>query len=171
MSDQYLGEIRMFSGNFAPVGWMFCEGQLIDISDYSVLYTLLGTAYGGDGRTNFALPDLRGRIPLHRGTSSSGTLYSLGQILGVESVPLVSNHLPKHTHPVKASSLPGTTSSPSNAMWAGSTISQYSTEEPNNVMGNQTISAVGGNMPHDNMMPFLPISFIIAYQGIYPQNN
>jgi microcystin-dependent protein len=169
MSDRYLGEIRMFSGNFAPVDWLFCEGQILSISQYETLFSVIGAFYGGDGVSTFAVPDLRGRIPLHQDTGS--TTYKLGKIGGVERVQISESQLPKHTHPVNVLSTLGTTASPSNAFWAQSTISQYSTDAPNSVMGSQTISAAGGIEAHDNMMPFLPISFIIATDGIYPSPN
>jgi microcystin-dependent protein len=171
MSDQYLGEIRMFTGNFAPEGWMFCNGQVLNISQNDALYSLIGTTYGEDGQSTFALPDLRGRIPLHNGTGSTGTSYILGQSGGEEQVTLSTSQLPSHTHTVNALSSPGTTASPSNAFWAGSTINQYSTVEPKNVMGIQAISTVGKDAPHDNIMPFLAISFIIAIVGIYPSGK
>jgi microcystin-dependent protein len=171
MSDQYLGEIRMFTGNFAPVGWLLCNGQVLSISQYEALFSLIGTTYGGDGISTFAIPDLRGRIPLHQGTGSSGTRYVLGQLGGVEEVQLLGNQLPRHTHSVNVVSAPGTTTSPAKALWAESSIDQYSTDASNSAMGSQTIAAVGGTTPHDNMMPFLPISFIIATAGIFPSPN
>jgi microcystin-dependent protein len=171
MSDQYLGEIRMFTGNFAPEGWLFCNGQVLNISQYDALFSLIGTFYGGDGISTFALPDLRGRNPLHNGTASSGITYNLGQMGGLEQVTLSTSELPTHTHTVNALSSMGTTASPSNAFWAGSTIVQYSTITTNGVMGSQAISVTGGSTPHNNMMPFLAISFIIATSGIFPSSN
>jgi microcystin-dependent protein len=171
MSDQYLGEIRMFTGNFAPEGWQLCNGQVLNITGYEALYSLIGKTYGGDGQSTFGLPDLRGRNPLHQGTSSSGITYGLGQYGGLEQITLTESGLPMHTHTVNALSSSGTAVSPSNAFWAGSTIAQYATIETNGVMGSQSISGAGGNAPHNNMMPFLAICFIIATSGIFPSSN
>jgi microcystin-dependent protein len=171
MSDPYVGEIRMFAGNFAPDGWLFCNGQIVRINDYEALFSLIGTTYGGDGVTNFAVPDLTGRVPLHRGKGASGTNYIMGELGGVESVTLLERQLPRHSHAANASSSPGTAASPANAYWAGSTIAQYSLEVPAQAMSSQSITATGGSLPHDNMMPFLAISFIISCVGIYPSEE
>jgi microcystin-dependent protein len=168
--DQYVGEIRMFGGNFAPQGWLFCAGQQLNISEYEVLFSLIGTTYGGDGMTTFRLPDLRGRIPINQGTSNIGTVYHKGQIGGSETITLVTNQIPQHTHSVNVSPSNGETNNPANAVWAGSSVTQYSTGTPNNMMAGQAISVSGGSIPHDNMMPFLAISFIIATDGIFPSN-
>lgn len=166
MSDQYVGEIRMFSGNYAPIGWLLCNGQQLSISQYEVLYTLIGTTYGGDGRTTFAVPDLRGRVPVHMGTG-----YVLGQKAGTEQVTLDETQLPAHTHVANASNVVGTSASPANAVWATSSntaVQPYSTTAPNTTMNPEAISSVGGSQPHDNMMPFLAVSFIIATEGVFP---
>jgi len=166
MSDQYVGEIRMFSGTFAPIGWLLCNGQLLSINQYEALFTLIGTTYGGDGRTTFALPDLRGRVPIHMGNG-----YVLGQMAGTEKVTLISTQMPAHTHIPNASSLEGTSASPANAVWAtsnNSAVQPYSTTAPNTTMDPVAISSVGGNQPHDNMMPFLTVSFMIATEGVFP---
>jgi microcystin-dependent protein len=169
MSEAYVGEIRMFAGNFAPQGWAFCDGTELPISGNEVLFTLIGTTYGGDGTTTFALPELRGRIPLHMGKSSaSGTTYSLGEKGGTETVTLITSELPKHTHVPNAQSAAGTANSPANAVWAASPYSQYSSNNPDGTMNASLISSVGGNQPHDNMMPFLAMSFIIALEGLFP---
>ncbi|TJY42786.1 phage tail protein [Cohnella pontilimi] len=169
--DQYVGEIRMFGGNFAPDGWLFCNGQQLNISQYEVLFTVIGTTYGGDGVNTFALPDLRGRIPMNRGTGSSGTPYSLGQMGGTENVTLTPNQIAQHTHAVMVSPGNGEAASPANAVWAGSTVNQYSTGTPNANMAGQTVSFTGGNGPHDNMMPYLAVSFIIATNGLFPTQS
>jgi microcystin-dependent protein len=168
MSEPYLGEIRMFAGNFAPVNWALCNGQILNISENEALYTLIGTTYGGDGQSTFALPDLRGRIPVHTNAS-----YPLGSKAGSETVTLTTNELPTHTHTAVASSLPGTIDSPSNAVWAVSSGLNFSDGIGQTLsdMNPQIISAVGGSQPHDNMMPSLTISFIIALSGIYPSSN
>jgi len=173
MSDQYVGEIRMFAGKYAPQGWEFCNGQTLPINQYEVLYTLIGTTYGGDGRNDFKLPDLRGRLPLHNGTSkdSAGndiSTYKLGQTGGAETVTLTDTQLPTHTHIVNAQEAIGTSTSPENTLWATSTSKQYSTLVPNSTMSGSVVSSVGGNQAHSNMMPYLPVSFIIAVVGLFP---
>jgi microcystin-dependent protein len=172
MSEPYIGEIRMFAGNYAPVGWAFCNGAELQINENDALFALIGTTYGGDGTTTFCLPDLRGRIPLHMGqNSASGTTYALGQKAGSETVMLTADQLPSHTHAVSAQMTVATGSSPDNAIWASSTIKQYSNSNSDAVMKGVAISLEGGNQPHDNMMPFLPVSFIIALAGLYPSQN
>ncbi|BAU27072.1 microcystin-dependent protein [Aneurinibacillus soli] len=172
MSEPYIGEIRMFAGNYPPIGWAFCDGSVLPISGNEVLFTLIGITYGGDGQTTFALPDLRGRIPIHMGTSSlSSATYVLGQKGGTETVTVTESQLPQHTHPVFAQSADGTTTSPNNAFWATSSINQYSKSEPTSTMKNTAISSIGGNQSHNNMMPFLAVTFIIALEGMYPSLN
>lgn len=167
--EPYLGEIRMFGGNFAPAGWAFCDGQLLAISEHNALFTLLGAAYGGDGHSTFALPDLRGRLPLHMGTYNNGPVYPLALSGGVETVTLMSNQLPSHSHGAQAASSDGTVVSPNNAVWAQATsINAFSTASADINMAPQAVADAGGNGPHDNMMPSLCLSFIIALQGIYP---
>ncbi|MEK3730593.1 phage tail protein [Lysinibacillus sp. FSL W8-0953] len=165
--DPYVGEIRMFAGNYAPDGWALCNGQLISIAENEVLYSLIGTTYGGNGQTTFALPNFRSRVVVHQGQNqATGTNYVIGQIGGVETVTLNTSQLPAHTHQVNAFSLEGTTLSPEKAVWAKNI--QYSTQPANSTMNATVVSSVGGNTPHDNVMPFLTISFIIALYGIYP---
>ncbi|MFJ7696752.1 phage tail protein [Lysinibacillus fusiformis] len=165
--EPYVGEIRLFAGNYAPQGWSLCNGQLLSIGGNEVLYSLIGTTYGGDGHTTFALPNFQSRVVVHQGQNSeNGSNYVIGQMGGAESVSLISAQLPAHTHQVKASSLEGTTPSPENAVWAKKI--QYSTHPPNSTMNTINVSSVGGNSPHDNVMPFLTISYIIALSGIYP---
>ncbi|WP_429844383.1 phage tail protein [Brevibacillus sp. FIR094] len=165
MGDQYLGEIRMFSGDYPPNGWALCNGQELLISEYPSLFALIGATYGGDGVTKFALPDLRGRIPVHMGIGTlSDYKYELGKKDGAETVTLLMPQIPAHTHEVNAQSA-GTTTNAANAYWATSSINQYSQAMPNVTMSPAAISAVGGNLPHDNMMPFLAVNFIIALVG------
>lgn len=170
MSTSYVGEIRMFAGNFAPAGWMFCAGQLLPISQYSTLFQLIGTTYGGDGTTTFALPDLRGRIPVHAGPGPSGTNYTLGQMAGTETVTLTPSQMPSHTHAAVAQSGAGTQVGPANAVWSDTSLPQYSQNNANSTMDARIVGATGGSQPHTNMMPYLAVSFIIFIDltGIYP---
>lgn len=171
MSEPYVGEIRMFGGNFAPVGWEFCNGQVLPISENDVLFTLLGTTYGGDGQTTFGLPDLRGRIPVHIGQNpATGTNYALGNVGGVESVTLTTQQLPAHSHQATALSTAANLLTPKDALWAGG-LTIYSTGAPTAPMAGDAISSVGGSQPHDNLMPFLCVNFIIALVGIYPSQS
>ncbi len=164
MAQPYVGEIRMFAGNFAPAGWMFCEGQLLPISENEPLFQLIGTTYGGDGQSTFALPDLRGRLPIHQGNG-----FVLAETGGAEEVKLTVDQIPSHSHSVQAQSGPGLTNSPENAVWAKSSFYQYS-EQTNNLenMNNILISPTGGSQPHSNMMPYLCVDFIISLFGIFP---
>ncbi|SFE47453.1 Microcystin-dependent protein [Paenibacillus catalpae] len=172
MSDQYIGEIRMFGGNFPPLGWEFCNGQLLPISQFDALFMLIGTTYGGDGVSTFALPDLQGRIPVHMGrNNATGTTYVLGQKAGTETVTLTANQMPAHTHIPNSSNLEGQTNSPENAYWASSSKIQYADTAPNATLNPAAIGAAGGNQPHDNMMPYGAVSFIISTEGIFPQQN
>ncbi|WP_274366126.1 phage tail protein [Paenibacillus thermotolerans] len=173
MSDQYVGEIRMFAGNYAPQGWAICDGSTLLINDCEALYTLIGTTYGGDGQTNFKLPDLRGRIPIFAGQNpKTGTSYALGQQGGIERVTLTLDQLPEHTHPANAQSNgSGNVNTPVNAFWAASTVNQYSKANADIVMNSNAISTEGAGQQHDNMMPYLAVTFIIALIGIYPSQS
>ncbi|WP_338554405.1 tail fiber protein [Paenibacillus sp. KS-LC4] len=175
MSEAYLGEIRMFAGSYAPVGWAKCEGQILSISENEALYVLLGTTYGGNGQTTFGLPDLRGRIPIHRG-SYQGTNYPLGMLGGTESVTLQASQLPNHTHPAIAAKTTGSDTSPQNNTWAQAAVYSTGLDGNNNPlarnpMNNNSVSYLGGSQPHSNMMPSLTLSFIIALQGIFPSQS
>ncbi len=166
MSDPFIGEIRMFGGNFAPVGWMFCDGQILNISEYDALYSLIGTTYGGDGRSTFALPDLRGRLPIHQSPS-----YPLGSAAGAETATLTIEQLPAHTHALFGSNAEAETASPQNGLFATSADTPF--YAPFNsakvaALNPQTVGQSGGGEPHDNMMPFQCLSFIIAVEGLYP---
>jgi microcystin-dependent protein len=166
VSEPYIGEIRLFAGNFAPVGWLLCQGQILPIAQYDVLFTLIGTTYGGDGLNTFALPNLASRIPVHMGPS-----YVIGQQGGVEQVTLTTNEVPTHTHAPQGSSSTGTSASPANAVWASGTYNSYSDQAPAAAMAPSAISTSGGSQPHENMPPFLAINFIIATEGIFPTQN
>ncbi|EKE77574.1 hypothetical protein B3C1_02145 [Gallaecimonas xiamenensis 3-C-1] len=163
----------MFSGNFAPRGWAYCDGQLLAISQYDALFSLLQTTYGGDGRTTFALPDLRGRLPLHYGPSSTGHIYRLGQRSGSETVTLTTAEMPSHNHPARASNNTGDEPSPQDAYWAALSGAEagYSTASPSTAMSVQAIGLTGGSQPHPNMMPGLTLGFIISLYGIYPSRT
>jgi microcystin-dependent protein len=163
MSDPYIGEIRMFGGNFAPNGWLLCQGQLVAIADYDTLFNLIGTTYGGDGQNTFALPDLQSRVPVHRGPQDP--LASTG---GAESVLLTSQQLPVHTHAARVATTYGGEASPTGNIWSQSSYLQYSTSAPNSTMRADALGVAGGNQPHENMPPFLSIQFIISLFGIYP---
>jgi|SRR5580658_5439451 microcystin-dependent protein len=170
MTSPYVGEVRMFGGNFAPAGWALCSGQLLPISENSALFNLIGTTYGGDGVTNFALPDLRGRFPTHQGTGAGQTVLP-GQVGGTETVTLTTSQLPVHTHPSSGSST-ATSQSPSKSAPAAWTESQYSTADPTAAqLLPIAVSNTGGNAPHENRSPYLGISFIIALNGIYPSQS
>lgn len=166
MGSPYIGEIRMFAGNFAPAGWAFCQGQSMPISENDALFALIGTTYGGDGQTTFNLPDLRGRIPIHAGTN-----FTLGQMGGTEQVTLTANQMPAHTHPPLDVGGTGNQATPQGGVWALSNLGQFSNEAPNGSMSPQAISPAGGSQPHENMMPYLCVSFIISLYGIFPQQN
>jgi len=163
MGSPYVGEIRMFAGNFAPAGWMFCEGQLLPISENETLFNLIGTTYGGDGQETFALPDLRGRLPLHQGGG-----FILAETGGAEEITLTVNQIPQHTHPLVASSDVGTTRGASNNVLARAPADAYASEWDPAALSTQSISPVGGSQPHTNMQPYLCINFIISLFGIYP---
>ncbi|WP_273652703.1 phage tail protein [Cellulomonas fimi] len=175
MSDQFVAEIRMFAGNFAPTGWALCDGQLMPISQNTALFSLLGTTYGGDGKSTFALPDLRGRSPLQHGQGPGLQPVAPGEVLGSQTVTLLESELPVHGHTV--GSVPdgtrGTTGNPSGGAWATSRIGRVTEELYGSGPGALTmspaaLSVTGGGQPHDNMPPYLVLTFIIALQGIFP---
>jgi microcystin-dependent protein len=169
MSQPTVGEIRMFSGNFAPAGWMFCEGQLVPISDYETLFNLIGTTYGGDGQSTFALPDLRGRVPIHMGQGSGLSSYTIGQNGGVEIVTLTTQQIPVHNHALLASAAAGTDAGPGgNVLAASTTVALYSAHAPSKALNAGSVSSDGGSQPHDNFQPYLCVSFIISLFGAYP---
>lgn len=166
MAQPYVGEIRMFGGNFAPAGWAFCDGSLLAISQFDTLFNLIGTTFGGDGQSTFALPDLRGRVPLHQGNS-----FVIGQRAGEESHTLNLSEIPSHSHPARVTSGPGTTQSPAGEVWAQWSSPQFSDQAPNAPMNAGAVSTVGGGQPHENMVPFLAVTFIISLFGIFPSQN
>lgn len=164
MAQPYVGEIRMFAGNFAPAGWMFCEGQLLPISENETLFTLIGTTYGGDGQSTFALPDMRGRIPIHQGNG-----FILAETGGVEDITLTISQIPAHTHPLLASTDFGQEANPEGKVFARTaTVDAYLMDDPATNMNAALVSPVGGSQPHSNMQPYLCVSFIISLFGIFP---
>ncbi len=170
MATSYVGEIRMFGGNFAPVGWEFCNGALLAIADNPTLFNLVGTTYGGDGMTTFALPNLQSRVPVHQGTNpGNGTTYTMGQTGGVESVVITLSQVPAHTHPVQVSNLGASIRDPAGNYWAAWNSNQYSDQPVDGPMNAGTVTAVnGGSQPHDNLIPYVTVNFIISLFGIYP---
>ena len=161
----------MFGGNFAPAGWMFCDGSLLPISENETLFNLIGTTYGGDGQSTFQLPDLRSRVLVHQGQGPGLSNYSLGQPGGVEAVTLTTSQIPIHSHAPLASNTGGS-DNPANNFWANSTTGKpYSAPPPAVQMNAATIAATGGSQPHENMIPFLCVSYIISLFGIFPSPN
>jgi microcystin-dependent protein len=169
MSQPYVGEIRMFAGNFAPAGWMFCEGQLLPISDYQTLFNLIGTTYGGDGQSTFALPDLRGRLPIHQGGG-----FTLAENGGVEQVTLTVGQIPAHSHPFLATTNLTSTQSPSADLLAAMNLALNELYVPaagTLALAPASISATGGSQPHSNFQPYLCINFIISLFGVFPSQT
>jgi microcystin-dependent protein len=164
MAQPYIGEIRMFAGNFAPLNWAFCEGQLLPISENEALFQLIGTTYGGDGQSTFALPDLRGRIPIHQGNG-----FILAETGGAEEITLTVNQIPVHGHATMANSTVGNEPSPINNIWAAqSVVNQYTSVNPVVATGSPSMSPTGGSQPHENIQPYLCVDFIISLYGIFP---
>lgn len=169
MSEAYVGEIRMFAGNFAPVGWLFCEGQRLPIAEYEVLYNLIGTTYGGDGQQTFQLPDLRGRVPVSQGTGPGLGPRVMGEKAGVEEVALTTSQLAAHEHGALAVAANGNQASPSNNALAGSEATAlYSLGDPDVQLAPSAVTVVGGGQPHGNLQPSLCVNYIISLFGIYP---
>jgi microcystin-dependent protein len=167
MAQPYVGEIRIFAGNFPPVGWMFCEGQLLPISENETLFQLIGTTYGGDGQENFALPDLRGRLPLHQGNG-----FILAETGGAEEVTLTVSQIPAHSHAFLGSNAVANDPNPSpHTLGESSAISLYQSGSPATPMAPQAISSVGGSQPHNNFQPYLCLDFIISLFGIFPSQT
>jgi len=166
MGQPYVGEIRIFCGNFAPAGWMLCQGQQLLISENDVLFQLIGTTYGGDGETTFNLPDLQSRVPLHQG---NGVI--MAETGGVESVTLTTQQIPVHSHPPAAYAAAGTNASPSAGFWAESSLNGYSSTQASAAMDPAAVGPAGGSQPHDNMIPYLAVNFIISLFGIFPSQG
>lgn len=169
--EPFLGEIRMFAGNFAPRGWALCNGQLLPINQNQALFSLLGTMYGGDGKTTFALPNLQGRVPIHMGQGLNLTPRFQGEAGGEEEVILTISEIPQHNHQAIASNGEATELSPAGNVWATKSRTTLYNKTGNVAMSNSAIGMAGGNQPHNNMPPYLTINFIIALQGIYPSRD
>jgi microcystin-dependent protein len=168
VSSPFIGEIRLFGGNFAPAGWALCDGSILPISENDALFNLIGTTYGGDGQVTFALPDLRGRVPMHMGTGPGGVPFVIGERSGAETVTLTQNQIPNHTHlPVAATSAGPT--NPANAVWGYAAQARPYAAPPADInMDLAAVGTAGGSQPHENMMPFLGVNFIISLFGIFP---
>lgn len=164
MAQPYVGEIRMFAGNFAPAGWMFCSGQLLAISENETLFNLIGTTYGGDGQSTFALPNLQSRLPLHQGNG-----FILAETGGAEEITLTVNQIPAHSHPLLASTGPGNLNAPGgNVTSESAAVKIYIEDTPSVNMNPAAVAPVGGSQPHTNLQPYLAINFIISLFGIFP---
>lgn len=170
MADPFVAEIRIFPFNFAPKGWAWCDGQLLPLSQNTALFSLLGTTYGGNGKSNFALPDLQGRAPMHPGQGPGLSLHDLGETGGSETVTLLESEIPSHTHSVSASTADGISQSPVNQKLAtGISIGQYAPDSNALISFNQNgLAPAGGDQPHNNMQPYLTFYFCIALQGVFP---
>lgn len=172
MSNPFIGEIRMFGGNFAPAGWMFCDGQLLPISENDALFTLIGTTYGGDGQETFALPNLQSRVPIHAGTGPGGTTYQLAEMAGTEQETLTVQQIPSHTHAFLGSTTAATLTSPKDSVVATSAQVDYLTIATASIaMNANAITPAGGSQPHENCQPFLCINYIISLFGIFPRQS
>ncbi len=164
MAQPYVGEVRIFAGNFAPAGWMFCEGQLVPILENETLFNLIGTTYGGDGQSTFALPDLRGRLPIHQGNS-----FILADTGGAEEITLTVNQIAAHSHPLLASTGAAGSNTPVGNLPAESTsINLYLEDAANSSLSPSAMTATGGSQPHTNFQPYLCVNFIISLFGIFP---
>lgn len=168
MAQPYVGEIRLFAGNFPPNGWMFCDGQLLPISENETLFQLIGTTYGGDGESTFALPNMQSRVPIHQGTGPDGINYQLAEMAGVESVTLTTQQIPSHTHPLLGSTDPASSRGVLNQVLGRAPADAYTSEFTPDLLSAQSISPVGGSQPHENCQPFLCINYIISLFGIFP---
>jgi microcystin-dependent protein len=175
MSDQFIAEIRIFPFNFPPTGWAFCSGQIMPISQNTALFSLLGTTYGGDGKTTFALPDMQGNAPMQPGQGQGLSLRDLGEMSGVESITLLASEMPLHTHTVNDMSDPGTLQvpAPDRILARSSSGNAYQSNTTANLqmMAPQALALAGGGLPHNNMQPYLTLSFCIALQGIFPPRS
>src|SRR5215831_12239032 len=173
MANPFIAEIRIFPFNFAPKGWAFCDGQLMSISQNTALFSLLGTTYGGDGKSNFALPNMQGNAPMHPGQGPGLSLHDLGEAGGSDTVTLLESEMPQHSHALTASNRQGTDQSPINEIFAGGIggINQYAAPGSIMSLANVTVAPAGADQPHNNMMPYLTLNFCIALQGVFPPRS
>ncbi len=172
MANPYLGEIRLFAGNFAPLNWAFCNGQLLSIAQNDALFSLIGTIYGGDGVQTFALPNLQSRVPVHQGQGPGLSNHTVGEMAGEENVTLTINQIPAHTHVAQANANAGTLASPAGNVWAGANDSPFAPPaSANTTLAPGALGNAGGSQPHDNMVPFLAVNFIISLAGIFPSQG
>ena len=174
MANPYLGEIRMFAGNFAPANWALCNGQLMSIQQNAALFAILGTTYGGDGIQTFGLPNLQSRVPIHWGQGLGLSQYVIGEMTGTENVTILQSNLPQHTHLLNAVSGGGNQAGPGNnylAVESTGTSLNYSNSSPNATMNPNTVGLTGQNIPINNIQPVLAVTFIIALSGIFPSRN
>ena len=170
MGQPFVGQLKLFGGSFGPEGWATCDGQLLPISEYETLFQLIGTTFGGDGQQTFALPNLAGRISIHQGRDPSGNTYTLGEMGGVPSVTLSGNQIPVHNHALLATTNNGTINNPGNAFLAGGQAI-YEGSAPNQAMNASALIPQGGSQPHENMQPFLALTWIISLFGIFPSQT
>lgn len=169
MSDQFVAEIRIFPFNFPPTGWAFCDGQLLPLSQNTALFSLLGTTYGGDGKSTFGLPDMQGNVPMQPGQGQGLSLRDLGEMSGVENVTLLVSEIPSHNHIVNVSGASATDDTPTAERFAvGSGVGMFGPFAANNTLAFQGLPPTGGGLPHNNLQPYLTLNFCIALQGIYP---
>jgi microcystin-dependent protein len=175
VAQPYVGEIRIFAGNFAPAGWMSCDGQTLPISEYETLFNLIGTTYGGDGQSTFDLPNLQSRVPIHWGTAPSGATYQIGEQGGTESVTLTSQQMPVHTHPMLGSATGANANTPVSNAFATIPLSAgqfaYGTVTPTLPIDPSSVTPNGGSQPHDNMQPYGVLQYIISLYGIFPSQT
>jgi microcystin-dependent protein len=172
MGEPFVGEIRMFAGNFPPSGWAFCNGQTMPISENETLFNLIGTTYGGDGQETFNLPDLQGRVPMHAGTGKDGITYTLGEKAGTESVTLTTQQIPVHNHAFVASqAIAGQANASGNVNAQSASIDWYIEDTPSVNMSANSITSAGGSQPHENLQPYLVIDFILSLFGVFPSQN
>ncbi len=170
MSSPFIGEIALVGFNFAPAGWAFCDGSLLQIAEYDALFALIGTTYGGDGQTTFALPDLRSRVPIHVGTRPGGVTYVQGQTGGNENIALSTSQMPAHSHTASGKGASGDTTSPAGAVWAASSTNDqvYQTAAPNRTMAGGALANTGSSQGHNNRQPYLGLNYIISLYGVFP---
>lgn len=174
--ESFIGDIRLFAGTFAPRGWLLCNGALLSISQYDTLFALIGTTYGGDGQTTFAVPDLRGRVPVGQGTGLGLTPRVMGQVYGSENVTLLTSQMPQHTHTLNATTAAATSAQPGGRLFAQTSADKVYGPPPATgplpqTMAGNAVSVAGGSQPHTNIMPSMAINYIMAFEGVFPSRN